>query len=609
MAADWLVLWDRITQRLAPGPLQAIADGLTELGWGAGTGTSYPVQQVTLTGNLAYTLPAGAPADQVISVVFTQDATGGHTVTYGGQPVSVDPAPGASTEVEFWPGGSVVHPGAGGGVSGTAVITTDPRLSDARTPLAHTHPASDISDSTTTGRTVLTAVDAAAARTAIGAGTSSLGIGTTGTTAAAGDHTHTLDQTTDTATRVAMTPAERTKLTNTSGTNTGDQTLPTWTTLAGKPAVIAAGATAADARTAIGAGTSSLAIGTTGTTAAAGDHTHTLDQTTDTATRVAMTPAERTKLTNTSGTNTGDQTLPTWTTLAGKPAVIAAGATAADARTAIGAGTSSLGIGTTAGTAKEGNYTPPDATGAVKGLVQLAGDLTGTAASPALTTSGVTAGSYTLSSITVDAKGRVTAASSGAAGSVADATTTTKGVVQLAGDLAGTAVAPTVVAASETVAGKVELATTAEATTGTDTARAVTPAGLKAVGDTKAAVSHTHDDRYYTETEADARFAPAAQTINAQTGTTYTLVASDAGKLVTLTNAAAITLTVPGSTFTAGQRVDCLVAGAGMVTATAGSGLTLNGTPTLVSRARWSAFTILFTSATAAVVVGDLASA
>lgn len=45
---------------------------------------------------------------------------------------------------------------------------------------------------------------------------------------------------------------------------------------------------------------------------------------------------------------------------------------------------------------------------------------------------------------------------------------------------------------SETVKGKVELATTAEATTGTDTARAVTPAGVKAVADTKASNSHTH---------------------------------------------------------------------------------------------------------------------
>lgn len=40
-------------------------------------------------------------------------------------------------------------------------------------------------------------------------------------------------------------------------------------------------------------------------------------------------------------------------------------------------------------------------------------------------------------------------------------------------------------AASATRAGLVELATTDEATTGTDTTRAVTPAGVKAVGDTK----------------------------------------------------------------------------------------------------------------------------
>ena len=96
--------------------------------------------------------------------------------------------------------------------------------------------------------------------------------------------------------------------------------------------------------------------------------------------------------------------------------------------------------------------------------------------------------------------------------------------------------------------------------------------------------------------------------INARTGTAYTLVAGDAGKVVTLTNAAAITLTVPGSVFTAGQRVDVLVLGAGMVTVV-GSSCTVNGTPSLVSRARYSAFTVLFTSATTAVVVGDLGAA
>jgi hypothetical protein len=53
---------------------------------------------------------------------------------------------------------------------------------------AHVHTATDISDSTATGRSVLLATDATAARTAIGAGTSNLALGTTSTTAKAGDY-------------------------------------------------------------------------------------------------------------------------------------------------------------------------------------------------------------------------------------------------------------------------------------------------------------------------------------------------------------------------------------------------------------------------------------
>ncbi len=64
----------------------------------------------------------------------------------------------------------------------------------------HTHTASQISDSTVTGRSVLTATDAAAARTAIGAGTgtSNLAIGTSGTTAAAGNDSRLTDTRTPT---------------------------------------------------------------------------------------------------------------------------------------------------------------------------------------------------------------------------------------------------------------------------------------------------------------------------------------------------------------------------------------------------------------------------
>ena len=52
--------------------------------------------------------------------------------------------------------------------------------------------ADTLSGATATGKAVLKAADAAAARTAIGAGTgsSNLALGTTATTAAKGDHTH-----------------------------------------------------------------------------------------------------------------------------------------------------------------------------------------------------------------------------------------------------------------------------------------------------------------------------------------------------------------------------------------------------------------------------------
>jgi len=67
---------------------------------------------------------------------------------------------------------------------------------------------------------------------------------------------------------------------------------------------------------------------------------------------------------------------------------------------------------------------------------------------------------------------------------------------------------------------------------------------------------------------------PKVSAVNAQTGTTYTLAATDAGKIVTLSNAAAITLTVPAGL---GAGFNCVLVnkGAGIVTLTA-SGTTIN---------------------------------
>lgn len=85
-----------------------------------------------------------------------------------------------------------IPPGGGvsdwGDITGTLSDQTDLQAAlDAKAASSHSHPATGISDSTTVGRAVVTAANAAAARSAIGA--TDLAIGTTGTTAMAGNTT------------------------------------------------------------------------------------------------------------------------------------------------------------------------------------------------------------------------------------------------------------------------------------------------------------------------------------------------------------------------------------------------------------------------------------
>jgi hypothetical protein len=96
---------------------------------------------------------------------------------------------------------------------------------------------------------------------------------------------------------------------------------------------------------------------------------------------------------------------------------------------------------------------------------------------------------------------------------------------------------------------------------------------------------------------------------NAQTGTTYTLVAGDVGKLVTTSNASSVTVTIPASTFTTGNQINIQSIGVGLTTISGGS-VTITSTGASSSapilRTRYSAATIICTGTNTFTIVGDL---
>jgi hypothetical protein len=102
---------------------------------------------------------------------------------------------------------------------------------------------------------------------------------------------------------------------------------------------------------------------------------------------------------------------------------------------------------------------------------------------------------------------------------------------------------------------------------------------------------------------------PADLTINAKTAN-YTLVAGDVNKLITMSDAGTLTLTVPNGVFTTGQQINVQRLGAGAVQ------IRNDGTTVLTStgatstapdlRAQYSACTIICTSSNNFTVIGDL---
>lgn len=188
--------------------------------------------------------------------------------------------------------------------------------------------------------------------------------------------------------------------TSSSAAKPGDW-LPSWGDVTGKPAVIAAGATQAAARTAIGAGTSNLALGTTSSTAAAGDHTHSASEIPNLdASKITTGIFSTARIPTLNQNTTGNA------------------ATATKLATARTVSVSGDATGTSAAFDGGSNITIP---------------LT-------LTNSGVGAGTYgtnkTIPSFTVDAKGRVTGVN---VLSIPTATTSATGIVQLNNTVTSTA--------------------------------------------------------------------------------------------------------------------------------------------------------------------------
>jgi hypothetical protein len=102
--------------------------------------------------------------------------------------------------------------------------------------------------------------------------------------------------------------------------------------------------------------------------------------------------------------------------------------------------------------------------------------------------------------------------------------------------------------------------------------------------------------------------------INAQTGTTYTTVLADNGKLITQTNASPITTTIPpfsSVAYAVGAQLNFAQYGAGQVTFAQGAGVTIVSTGATASapklRLQYSTATAICTSQDNWLIVGDIA--
>jgi hypothetical protein len=136
----------------------------------------------------------------------------------------------------------------------------------------------------------------------------------------------------------------------------------------------------------------------------------------------------------------------------------------------------------------------------------------------------------------------------------------------------------------------------------------LTQSTTSATAEGRIAWEGTNDKIVVGDGSSTKEFTPNTITTNAQSNTTYTLVLTDRDKLVTLSNASAITLTVPTNAsvaFAIGAVVNIQQSGAGEVTVVGDTGVTVNGAGTK-TRAQWSAASLVKTATDTWTLIGDI---